>query len=46
MSDEPKIVIANNGGGVINVLIMGHNPIVISDPSQYNGARRGVASRR
>ena len=33
MSDEQKIVIANNGGGVINVLIVGPNPIVISDPN-------------
>jgi hypothetical protein len=33
MSDEQKIVIANNEGGVINVLIIGSNPIVISDPN-------------
>jgi len=33
MSDEQQIVIANNGGGVINVLIIGSNPIVISDPN-------------
>ena len=33
MSDEQKIVIANNGGGVINVIIVGPNPIVISDPN-------------
>jgi hypothetical protein len=33
MSDEQKIVIVNNGGGVINVLIMEPNPIVISDPN-------------
>ena len=33
MSDEQNIVIANNGGGVINVIIVGPNPIVISDPN-------------
>ncbi|MEG4244856.1 hypothetical protein QUA46_15095 [Microcoleus sp. MON2_D6] len=33
MSDEQKIVIANTGSGVINVIITGPNPIVISDPN-------------
>ena len=33
MRDEQKIVIANTGSGVINVLITGPNPIVISEPN-------------